>query len=389
MGSLASMAKEMDGTVLFLTGKVRFRGSCLFLLDMAKGLNDAGIKTALMCSSAGLEGEAERLGLSCREWASVPGAWRVLCSGKAAPRLLRARSVRLIHAHGQKLGPIGRRLLASARLPVVYTPQPFAFDTRRARRVQRYAQRVIAMDERLREDCVNRARIPKDRVELVRPGVDVDATPVSLPRAGERVPVVGSVGLMTGGEGQDVFLRSAREILDSGRKAQFVVAGDGPYEKKLRVLCEDLGLSANVTFVTRMAGCRGVIEALDVFVRPSLTAGLGYILAQAMAFGKAVVATDVGGVYNMIEDGRAGVLVDRGRSDLLTEAISGFLDEPERAQQFGWRAREFVRENYRIGAAVEKTIAVYESAIKDFRTDFRTDFRADFEADLKSAARSR
>ena len=359
------MTRGLDGTVLFGAGKLRFRSSCLYMLDLAKGLRDAGVDVRIVCSSQGLGAETKRRGIPCAEWTSIRGAWGMFLSGRAVRRFLRAERVRLLHVHGQSLGPFVGLLARRGRLPLVYTPQPFNFEPKEVRRITLTARRVLAMDQDLREDCVNQARAPRDRVVLVRQGVDVDATPLSLPRIGERAAVIGAIGPLLPGKGQDAFLRSARRLLDSGRKAHFVVAGDGPEEGRLRRLWRDLDLTEAVTFATRLTGYLGILESLDIFVRPSRSDGLGYILLRAMALGKAVVGTDVGGVYSFVKDGETGLLVPKDGEEGLTRAMSRLVDEPETAQQIGRRAREFVREEYRLSEAVEGTLAAYEAALRE------------------------
>ncbi|HRU93849.1 MAG TPA: glycosyltransferase, partial [Anaerolineae bacterium] len=152
-------------------------------------------------------------------------------------------------------------------------------------------------------------------------------------------------------------------ILDSGRRCQFMIAGDGPCEGSLRRLCDQLGLAHEVTFVTRLKEYLSALSCLDVFVRPTLSDGLGFTLLQAMACGKAVVATDVGGAYSLIEDGVTGRLVAKDRSDKLTEAIVDLLDHPAMAQQFGRNARDFARDRFPMQAAVQQTLAVYRDAM--------------------------
>ena len=351
------------GTILLLAGKIRFRGACLFLLNLLRGLKDAGHDARLLCSSFGLRDEARRLGVDALEWSGLPGSWRLALFRRARRQLLSDWGVRIIHIQGQKLGFFARRLVATSRVPMVLSPESFFFDTQRIRGIQRYAQRVIAMDQDVREDCVNRARIPKDEVVLVPQGIDLDLTPVSLPRIGERTAVIGCVGPLVGGGGQNVFLRCAREVLDSGRKAHFVIGGDGPNERKLRRLCAELRLSSHVTFASRISSFQSVLECLDVFVRPSIIGGLGFTLLQAMACGKAVIASGVGGSYSLIEDGSTGRLIEKGNTEALTSAVCELVDAPEQAQQFGRSARDFVRDNLKMQTAVTRTVAVYEAAI--------------------------
>ena len=354
------------GQALFLAGKVRLQSSCLFMLELARGLGEAGCEVRLLCSGLSAEEEARRQQIRAQEWRALAGPWRLLALGGALRRQLRQWGIQLVHVHGQGLGIFGRRLISAARLPVVFTPQPFGFSPREVRAIQGRAQRVIVMDQGLREDCVNVARIPKDKIALIRQGIEFGATQASPPRVGEHTPVVGAVGPLAKGKGLGLFLKCAQRLIQSGREAQFIIAGDGPEDSTLRRLCRDLELDAAVTFVTRLHHYHAVLESLDIFVRPSMSDGLGFALLKAMAMGKAVVATDVGGMYSLVEDGVTGRLVSRGRYDALAEAIGELLDDPARAQQFGRNAREVVRSHYGLAQAVQETLAVYRDAMTAF-----------------------
>lgn len=350
------------GPILFLAGKLRFRSSSLFLLNLIRGIRDAGESTRLLCSGVSIRGEAARLGVEYDQWNRAPGGWRAAVSSRAFRRMLDEWGVRLVHAHGQDIGPLQRRLLRHCRLPVVYTPESFRFNPGIVHRIQLSASRVIASDQGLREDCVNEAKAPKEKVVVVQQGINLDLAPVSLPRLGEQRPVVGAIGPLILRNGLEEFLKSARKLVDDGARARFIIAGDGPDERRLRTLCSDLHLNSFVTFVTRVTSIQAILECIDIFVRPSVMGGLGFVMLGAMAAGKAVVATDVGGAYSLLKEGVCGKLVAKGDSDALAAGIAELLADPARTQQYGRNARDFVRENYRMQDTVERTLKVYREA---------------------------
>lgn len=355
---------ERVGPVLLLAGKLRFRSSCLFLLHLARGITEAGEEAHLLCTQMQIGEEARRLGVDWREWSQIPGAWRGAFCDRPFRQLLDEWGVRIVHAYGPRLGLLGGRLLRAGRLPAVYTPEAFQFNRHIVARMQEHAKRVIVSDEGLREACVNDARIPKEKVVLVPQGVDLDRTPLSLPRVGGGKPVIGSMGPLVVENGLEVFLQSARQLLDWGARARFVIAGDGPDERRLRTICSALNLNADVTFVTRMANALEVLECMDILVRPSVMGGLGFIMLQAMAAGKAVVATDVGGAYSLLEDGVCGRLVPKGSAEALAEVLNDLLSNPAQAQQFGRNARQFVGDRFKMQSTVAKTLDVYAQALR-------------------------
>jgi glycosyltransferase involved in cell wall biosynthesis len=352
--------------VLFLASKIRLRSSCLFMLELARGLLRGGCQVRVLCSSVGAHEAIAAAQVPVQEWADIPGSVSLLLPGRMR-RLLREWGIGLVHVHGQSLGLFGRRLLSSPGVPIVYTPQPFQFAPGAVASTASRACRVIALSQDVRGECVNLARMPKEKITLIRQGVDLEGVPALPPRLDRHEPVVGAVGPLTPGKGQDTFLRAVRRIVDSGRRGQFVIAGDGPQETPLRRLCRDLDLESAVTFVTRLGHYQGALDSLDIFVRPCVSGGLAFTLLKAMAMAKAAVATGIGCVYDMIQDGITGRLVGRDRPDALADALSDLLDNPERAVQLGRRAREFVRANFGIEDTVRRTLDLYDGALHGVR----------------------
>ena len=350
------------GPILYLAGKLRFRSSSLFLLNLIRGIRDAGETTRLLCSGVSIRGEAARLEIDYEDWNRAPGGWRAALLAGAFRRMLDEWGVRLVHVHGQDINRLQRGLLHHCKRPVVYTPGSFQFNPAIVRRIQLSASHVIASDQGLREDCVNEAKVPKEKVVVVQQGINLGLAPVSLPRLGEQRPVVGTMGPLILRNGLEEFLKAARKLVDDGARARFIIAGDGPDERSLRTLCSDLHLNSCVTFVTRVTSLQTILECIDIFVRPSVMGGLGFVMLGAMAAGKAVVASDVGGAYSLLKEGVCGKLVAKGDSDALAAGVAELLADPARTQQYGRNAREFVRENYRMQDTVERTLAVYRDA---------------------------
>ena len=105
------------------------------------------------------------------------------------------------------------------------------------------------------------------------------------------------------------------------------------------------------------------MEVLDVFVSPAREELSGVIILEAMACGKPVIATSVGGVYRIVRDQETGLLVRRDDPNAIAAAVSRLLDDPAFARQIAARAREFVRSGFDLASCVEKTLAFYETAL--------------------------
>ena len=334
------------------------------MLDLLRGLHGRGCRVVLVCRELPAEIGCREIPFRVVTWQQVGRHLSVFRHEEMFREIFQQPAAQVIHVYGTRLGPAGRRLLKVLTTPAVFTPISTSHDMAEATRIQRRCGGVIALGQSMREALVNRLRIPREKVSVVSPGVDLSACPEAPPRADGRVPVVGTAGPLEPGRGQQLFLEAARRILDSGRQAEFVVAGDGPAEKKLRRYAADLGLNKRLAFVTRLAAYGDVISTVDVFVRAAPTATIGTTVLEAMGCSKPVVACATAGIVEIVEDGVSGCLVPKKDVTALTAAIGRLLDDPALAQRIGAAARRRVAERFNMEAVVEKTLRVYADVVK-------------------------
>lgn len=134
----------------------------------------------------------------------------------------------------------------------------------------------------------------------------------------------------------------------------------------LRELAKSLNVSGRITFLTsvRDRDLDAAYTEADVFVLPSLYESFGIVLLEAMAAGKPVVATDVGGVRETVEDRRTGIVVPPADSEALSRAIQTLLRSPEQRSKLGREGEERVAEKYSWRSIADRTEAVYDDALK-------------------------
>ena len=347
--------------ILMLAGRFRMRSGYLHMLDLVRGLARRDCVVTLVCDGLPSALPMRPLEVSSFSWAELSDGWFER-NASGLSRLCRERKAQVIHVQGAGIGRRAERFLADCGLPVVFTPYSATVDCRQTMRLQRHAVRVIALSEFRREGLVNRCRIPREKLRVIRPGIDVESYPLAVPELGERVPVIGTVAPLEPGRGQAIFLEAAARLLVAGRVAEFVVAGDGPEERGLRALAERLGVRKHVTFVTGLPSYSAGIVALDIFVRPAVTGGVGYTVLEAMAMGKAVVATSTGDMPELVAEGRSGLMVPKGDPAALAELLAALLDDPERTRRLGLTARQSVAERFHLDRLVTNTLLLYEEA---------------------------
>ncbi len=330
--------------------------------NLAEGLAEKGIHLLILARRGGVREEAFRrpgTTILVDPWAGSP------LLGHRTLRQCRAFRPDLIHA--QSIGVLSQavRIARALDIPAFATANRMAEDDGRQLAASPSVG-IVAVSEAIRERLANQAGIGRDRIRVISNGLALDLLPApafDLPSDSEHIPVIGTYGTLLERKGQRIFLRAAAELLDTGLDAEFVILGEGPDKPALRALSRELGIAKRVTFHPSSLRDARHIAALDILVEPSYQEGLGLSVLQAMALGVPVVASGVGGLYSLVEDGETGTLVPRGESHALATAVRDLLAAPERMRDLARHARELVESRFDIRRLVPDLLAFYRERL--------------------------
>jgi glycosyltransferase involved in cell wall biosynthesis len=220
------------------------------------------------------------------------------------------------------------------------------------------------------------AGLSDGRIQVIYNGVKCDQLELSQAEI-ERVrselalkdgPVVGTVARLSHEKGVDVLLEALPYVLEYIPSVTLLIIGDGPERENLRQLSASLGITTSVRFVGTRADIHIVDRLFDVFVLPSREEACPMALLEAMAAGRAVVATQVGGSPELIEAGWDGVLVPPDEPAALGAAISALLCDARRRKVLGSNARAKVSRLFTLGRMVSETQALYLRALESSPT---------------------
>jgi glycosyltransferase involved in cell wall biosynthesis len=265
----------------------------------------------------------------------------------------------LIHVTSERALLPGQRIARGLKLPFVVTIHDLP-EKQQPKLNLSEIQGIIAPNEGLREVLVNRLNIPKHWIRLVPKGVDLTAFDIPAMELGDRLPVIGCVGRMAPGKGQDHFLRAARQVLDSGHEAMFLLVGKGREEPRLRRMLKELNLTEAVTISPPVREAKDIYRVLDVLVLPATQASSSATALEAMAARRPVIASVVGDLLHLIKNEENGLAVEPGNAEGIARAICRFLDDPGFARELGERARQFVSRRYPQSRMIEETVTLYE-----------------------------
>ena len=177
-----------------------------------------------------------------------------------------------------------------------------------------------------------------------------------LPR---HAPIVGAVAALTQEKGHKYLIDAAALVVREVPDARFVILGEGDLRPALERQIKELHLDKHVVLPGFRADILSFIKGFDVFVMSSLFEGLGTSLLDAMALSKATVASDTGGIPEVVSHGETGLLVPPRDARELASAIATLLKDPERRERMGRAGLERVKRLFSAEEMVEKTLEVY------------------------------
>jgi len=183
-------------------------------------------------------------------------------------------------------------------------------------------------------------------------------------------PVIALIGRICPWKGQGIFLEAAAAVRKRFPNATFKIVGaalfgEEPYEAEIRQLCTELNLNEAVEFTGFCSNIPEFLTQVDVVVHASTIAEpFGQVIVEGMAAAKPVVATNGGGVPEIVIDNVTGLLIPMGDASAMAEAVCNILSDPSTARQMGLRGRDRVRERFSIESTALKVEAVYREVLR-------------------------
>ncbi len=198
-------------------------------------------------------------------------------------------------------------------------------------------------------------------VDLLRFNCEVKGTLHQELGLAPDIALVGMISVLRSWKGHATFLEAAAKLLGQKRPVHFIIAGDGPAREEWTQFIKQEPWKGNVTLLGHRADVPNILASLDVLVLPSYAhEGIPQIILQAQAMACAVVATTIGGIPEVVEDGVTGLLVPPRDADALTEKISALLDDPAFSARLGRNARAHIEKSYSLDAMGERLLGLYK-----------------------------
>ena len=380
--------------VLRVIARLNVGGPALHVTYLARGLAERGYETTLVAGDvargeASMSFVAEQAGV---EIVTLPGLSRELSPVRDAlaafrlARLIRKLRPDVVHTHTAKAGAVGRTaaLLAWPRRPVVVhtfhghvlrgyfgtggTLVFRAIETLLARA----SDRLIAVSPEVRDELVALHVASRDKFSVVRLGIELeprvsfDGDPSEVRRR-HGIPegkfVVGWFGRMTAVKRTDDLLTMLAGLRERGVDALLLLVGDGDDRERLEQRAHDLNLARSCLFLGYQEDVAAWYAICDAVVLTSASEGTPVTIIEALAAGRAVVATRVGGVPDVVDEGETGFLVRPRDTHALAERLEILARDPNRRAEMGRLGRERVLERYAVERLVDDVDGLYRELL--------------------------
>ena len=334
----------------------------------------------LVCpTEGGLVEKAENLGIETEiirmGSLKTPNIFSTASTVFKLRRLIRKKNIDLIHSDSPRQALFASLAVRKIKTPLVWHVRVSTAEKKSLDRfLYNRSQKVIAVS-RAASLRFSGYDLASDKMAVIPNGVDLTQFKSMPPDSKLREELdieegsvlVGTLGQLIPGKGQDVLIRAAKRVAEQAAEVKYVIVGNRnkAYKNTLEELSAGLGIQNKVRFIGYREDIPQIMNCLDIVVLPSTShlEGLSRVIIEAMACGKPVIATDAGGNPEAVEDGKSGILVPPGDPDELARAILELARDADKRKRMGEAGRKRAEQLFSIEMNVARIEEIYEEIL--------------------------
>ncbi len=361
--------------VLQITTHINIGGIANYILTLSGSLRAKGVDVFVASSGGNLEEEFRRQGIA-HKFLNINTKFefgpKVIASIFRLVRIIKDEKIDIVHAHtrvAQVAAFFASRITGA---PYVTTCHGY-FKVRSRKIFDTWGAKVIAISDAVKSHLKYDLGVDKERISLIYSGIDINRFAQVYSEAGKEgirkelglkdAPIIGTIGRLSQIKGQRYLIQAMAYIVDKKRDAQCMIVGDGDEKLALQNLARVLNVKDFVHFVSSNVDTAKFLSIMDIFVFPSVKEGLGIALLEAMAAGKACVASDVGGISDIMKGPACGTLVPVGDVKAISDSVIRLIDNKYLRQEMGGNAKRFVSEKFSLDVMGDKVIQLYKEVL--------------------------
>jgi len=299
-------------------------------------------------------------------------------------RIIKKYNPLIVHTHSSKAGLMGRLAAKLAGTPIiVHTPHGHVFfgyfgpfKTKLfiifEKLASRITDKIVALTNREKKDHILFKIAEEDKFSVIYSGIELNILKESSSEEKQNLKkelgipenslIVGTAGRLVPVKGPEFLVKASKYIISKYPDTYFMFTGDGPLEQDLKRKALEMGISDNIIFLGWRDDLAKIISIYDIFVLPSLNEGMGRVLVEAMALGKSIVASNVGGIPDLVIHGKNGFLVPPKNPKELAKYIQVLLEDKDKREKMGLAGKEMAY-NFTSERMVEKIANLYKKLL--------------------------
>ena len=358
--------------ILHITTHFNIGGISNYILTLSKAMKAAGAEVMVASSGGDLESALAKggirhikVGIKTKfEFNPKVFIWALILA-----RTVRDEKVDIIHAHSRVSQVAGALVAKMTGVPYVTTCHGY-FKKRLRGIVDTWGEKVIAISDAVKTHLEADLGVREERIALIYSGVDInrfarDYFPDEIAMMKKALglkdgPVIGTIGRLSAIKGQKYFIEAMKDIVAKRPDAQALILGSGEEEAALKKMTKSLGIEGSVHFFSSCPDTHQFLSVMDVFVFPSIKEGLGIALLEALASRRPCVASRIGGIENIIDNGSNGLLVPVGDTGAISEEVVRLLEDEPLRKKMGELAKALVRDRFSLDVMAGKVMELYK-----------------------------
>lgn len=275
----------------------------------------------------------------------------------------------------------GRLAASFARVPYIiaeehsyyerYNPYLGCLLRRINKILSKHTYKIISCSDAVKQRVAKEEKVPEDKFLTIHNAIDIKKFMVNCSKEEARtklglnpnIPVIGLIASLAPRKGHIYLLQAMQLVLGAYFETKLFIVGEGPLKKKLEAFVQQNHLSNCVQFFGTRRDIPLLLKAMDIFVSPAIKEAFGINLIEAMYNEIPCIATNVGGVPEVVTDGQTGILVPPANPEALAKAIKELLDKPELAKKYGEAGKRRVLEKFTVDKYIEQLESVYDNLL--------------------------
>lgn len=231
------------------------------------------------------------------------------------------------------------------------------------RLAQRRIDRFVAISQATASDNSSFHSVPSHKIKVIHSGINQATFP--LQKMKEQCKTVGLISRLSAEKRTELFIEAIPAILCKHPKVNFIIAGDGGKRKDLERLVQALNISDKVTFLGWCSDINEILKKIDISVFTSYGEGLPWAILESMSTGKPTIASAVGGIPEVIENGENGFLLENPDPELLAAKVCGLIEDDELRKKISLNARRTIESSFTLEKEVSALEKLYSDLLKN------------------------